>query len=44
MLNIAKKCLRLTHANKYSFVPVSCYKMESKVNPIVTVTFGTDQV
>lgn len=43
MINIAKKCLRLTHTNKYSFVPGSCYKVESKINPVISVTFGTDK-
>ena len=43
MLKIATQCMRLTHKNKFTFVPPSCYNIESKPNPVINVVLGTDQ-
>jgi hypothetical protein len=32
----------LQFALKYNYTPVSNYQIQNKVNPIVSVTFGTD--
>lgn len=43
MIKIVSRSLRLTHQNNYSFIPPSCYRIESKPNPVINVTLGTDQ-
>lgn len=43
MLKIATQCMRLTQKNKFTFVPPSCYNIESKPNPVINVVLGTDQ-
>ena len=43
MINIATKFIRLTHNNKFTFIPPSCYEIQSKVNPVINVTLGTDK-
>lgn len=43
MIKFANRCVRLTHNNKFTFIPASCYKIESKPNPVINVTLGTDQ-
>jgi hypothetical protein len=43
MIKIGSKSLRLTHQNKFTFIPASCYKIETKPNPVINVTLGTDQ-
>ncbi len=43
MIKIANYCLRLTHINKFTFIPPSCYDIESKPNPVINVTLGNDQ-
>ena len=43
MIKIVSHCLRFTHKNKYTFVPPSCYDIQSKPNPVINVTLGTDQ-
>ena len=43
MIKIATRSLRITHQNKYSFIPPSCYRIETKPNPVINVILGTDQ-
>lgn len=43
MIKIATKYMRLTHANKFTFIPPSCYNISSKPNPVINVTLGNDQ-
>lgn len=43
MIKIVSQSLRLTHQTKYNFIPPSCYKIESKPNPVINVVLGTDQ-
>lgn len=39
---LAKKqsCPGLTQSLRYAYTPMSCYKIENKINPILSVTFG----
>lgn len=43
MLKFASQCIRLTQKNKYTFIPPSCYNIESKPNPVINVVLGNDQ-
>lgn len=43
MINIANKFIRLTQKNVYTFIPPSCYDVQSKINPVINVTLGTDK-
>lgn len=43
MIKLTTQCLRLTHKNKFSYIPPSCYKVESKANPVINVVLGNDQ-
>jgi hypothetical protein len=43
MIKIATHSVRLLHQNKFNFIPPSCYNVESKPNPVINVTLGTDQ-
>jgi hypothetical protein len=43
MINIAKRFSRLTHSNIYTFIPPSSYDIQTKINPIINVTLGTDR-
>lgn len=43
MISIASRFVRLTQKNIYSFIPPSCYDVQSKTNPIINVTLGTDR-
>jgi hypothetical protein len=43
MIKIATQSFRLLHINKFNFIPPSCSNIESKPNPVINVTLGTDQ-
>jgi hypothetical protein len=43
MIKITNQLIRLTHNNKYTFIPPSQYDIKSKTNPVINVTLGTDK-
>ena len=40
MQKITHKIQRLTHSNIFQYTPVSTFKIQNKINPIVSVTIG----
>ena len=43
MLAATRNAVPLVRTIKYSFIPPSCYEIDAKPNPVVSVTIGNDE-
>lgn len=42
MITAARPAASLLHLLKYTFIPPSCYDINAKANPVVSITIGND--
>lgn len=43
MIAATRNAVPLVRSIKYSFIPPSCYEIDAKPNPVVSVTIGNDE-
>lgn len=43
MLKFIRYSTPILHSQKYTFIPPSCYDINTKPNPVVSITLGNDE-